>query len=532
MVTQTRPTAGCCTLQEAYDANTSTPQITLDATAGMTIDQNPSPTDDNIFRVRDSGDVDVFEVRGNLIDLGTDAPFRASGAAEMIRVGNATGDVLEFFASGTRTFNADFGTLISLNSELVLDQVDPSFRGVDFAAVIRHKLNPGGGPQGRSFRAGNAYINDSATVVNHAEIEAFVDESAVWADTQTITANQVASFASRTQFRRTGGGVLSVSSFKNFEAGGSDAGDVTTTTRTGFHVDDWFGAGSLANQIGLNVVDMNKGTSSNIAIAIDQGAGNQGDRSIASTGVAISTFAGPVQIDQDVSLRLGRFGDTQVRLSNPLGGILRMIGNGGTNNEGLDWDLETTANSIKVDSTTGAGLQIANGFVSIGTESAVSTNKAAFTVKHAARTLSNATAAFNSHFASNASHTATAAVSSLSTVSIDQPVASLGGGGSITDCANLIVAGDTAIGTNRYGLLITADPSGGTINNPLRVANGNARFDGEIDLRTFDNPAGGAAATLANIGTVAGAGPTNSAVQARWIRFKLFGTDHWFPAWR
>ena len=83
------------------------------------------------------------------------------------------------------------------------------------------------------------------------------------------------------------------------------------------------------------------------------------------------------------------------------------------------------------------------------------------------------------------------------------------------------------MGTNRYGVLILSNPSGGTLNYALRVQNGDSRFDGRTDINNGVALGGGAAATL---GTIGGSGPT-AAAQAQWLEIDIGGVAHWIPVW-
>lgn len=123
--------------------------------------------------------------------------------------------------------------------------------------------------------------------------------------------------------------------------------------------------------------------------------------------------------------------------------------------------------------------------------------------------------------------TLTAAYTNGAQWTVNAPTFVDGGGGSLVNAANMIIQTSVAFGTNRYGLLITANPSGGTLNYALRVLNGDARFDARVDI---DNPialGGGATATL---GTIGGSGPTVAA-QAQWLEIDIGGTAHWIPVW-
>lgn len=76
------------------------------------------------------------------------------------------------------------------------------------------------------------------------------------------------------------------------------------------------------------------------------------------TGTAPSNFGGIVRIADTVSLTLGTDGGNRVQLSRPSAGVMRMIGAGGSFNEGLDWNFNSAADRILVTSTTSARLQI------------------------------------------------------------------------------------------------------------------------------------------------------------------------------
>ena len=73
-------------------------------------------------------------------------------------------------------------------------------------------------------------------------------------------------------------------------------------------------------------------------------------------------------------------------------------------------------------------------------------------------------------------HTIDAALSTFTQWTVNAPAGTLGTG-SVVDAANIIVQTSVALGTNRYGVLITSNPSGGTLNHPLRVVNGITRVN-------------------------------------------------------
>lgn len=103
------------------------------------------------------------------------------------------------------------------------------------------------------------------------------------------------------------------------------------------------------------------------------------------------------------------------------------------------------------------------------------------------------------------------------------------GTGTVVTAAALNVGGNPGVATtNRVGLRIISNPSGGSgVNAALWVTAGLSRFDGRVDINNGVALGGGAAATL---GTIGGVGPT-AAAQAQWVEIDIGGTAHWIPAW-
>ena len=103
------------------------------------------------------------------------------------------------------------------------------------------------------------------------------------------------------------------------------------------------------------------------------------------------------------------------------------------------------------------------------------------------------------------------------------------GAGSVTDAGALNIGGNVNQGSvNRFGVRILSNPSGGSgVNAALWVTAGSSRFDGRVDINNGVALGGGAAATL---GTIGGSGPT-AAAQAQWVEIDIGGTAHWIPVW-
>ena len=75
----------------------------------------------------------------------------------------------------------------------------------------------------------------------------------------------------------------------------------------------------------------------------------------------------------------------------------------------------------------------------------------------------------------SANDTINAALSQYFGWTINAPNPTIGTG-SLTDGGALLIGGNINSGTNRYGVLILSNPSGGTINEAFRVLNGRSRF--------------------------------------------------------
>ena len=246
-------------------------------------------------------------------------------------------------------------------------------------------------------------------------------------------------------------------------------------------------------------------------------------------GVAPSFFAGELRMGDGVPVRFGADPGNGVELSRPSAGVLRMIGDGGTNNEGLEWDFDTpTVNAVDVQSSTGAGIGFNLPAIVFGTTAADPTANWQALFSPGAKTVTLGGDFARRLFSASGAATLDAAMSNVFTDVVNEPFAVIGSGSAV-NVGNMLIQTAPSIGTNRYGLLITSNPSGGTLNYAFRQSNASARsrFDGRLDINRPIALGGGAAATL---GTIGGAGPT-AAAQATWVEIDVGGTPHWFAAW-
>ena len=127
----------------------------------------------------------------------------------------------------------------------------------------------------------------------------------------------------------------------------------------------------------------------------------------------------------------------------------------------------------------------------------------------------------------SANDTLDAAISAYAGWTINAPTPTIGTG-SLATGIGLNIGGNPTGTTNRVGLRILSNPSGGSgINAALWITAGLSRFDGRVDINNGIALGGGAAATL---GTIGGSGPT-AAAQAQWVEIDVGGTAHWIAVW-
>jgi len=242
---------------------------------------------------------------------------------------------------------------------------------------------------------------------------------------------------------------------------------------------------------------------------------------IRQAGVAISTFAGDIHMNDGVSLVLGTVAGNRVELLRSSAGVARFIGVGGANNEGIDMDVQATANVVEFSSSTGAGFKwspsgAADAAATLVFGDALNPDGTAnwwLAWSPGARTVNLAGDWFDVLFSPGANvDLAGNAMGRVATMQLVEPGITLSGG-TVTNAATLIVA--------------NAPTEGTALNAALWVSSGLSRFDGRVDINNGIALGGGAAATL---GTIGGAGPT-AAAQAQWVEIDVAGVAHWIAVW-
>lgn len=522
------------TLQGAYDASTggATPEITLDATRGaVTIRDNATPVG-NMLEVQDNASENKLAVAPERVDV-----LGISGR-RLFEVSQDAGDTgrggIEYFPDG-----ATFTTVAANNFALL------------WSSTVTSNVAGGGGfgndlsvamvsALGTCVFADKGNVFSSSLLFNQATklqlqdnigpIYTMVNQPQWIADGGSFSSSQ--HNALRIQPRwgpNINGGSISQTnaSFILFTATvDATVGSANVTTMTNLLLLNpvLTAGGTIGTWEGLNIADIS-GPSLIFGI---RSAMNNGSF-ISHTGSSQSFFSGNIVMANAVSLVLGSLTGGRVGLSRTSASVMRMIGAGGTNNEGLDWDFDTaTANNIAVTSSTSAGLNFNTDEIAFGSGLAAAANhpwQVAFAPPARTYTV-GATDVARKLTTAGGGLTLNAAVTNCFTDIINEPF--IAGGTNIpTNSGNMLLQTNVGIGTNRYGLLITCNPSGGTLNYALRLTLGDARFDGRVDINNGIALGGGAAPTL---GTIGGSGPTTAA-QAQWLEVDIGGTPHWIAVW-
>lgn len=197
---------------------------------------------------------------------------------------------------------------------------------------------------------------------------------------------------------------------------------------------------------------------------------------INATGTAVMQLNGQIQMANNVAVRFGTAGGNSVFMARTAAGVLRMSGIDGTNNERLEWDFDVAGgNTVEVTSSTAAGLQLDLPFIAFGGTSPAGGNtfvewsRNAFTQAIAGE-INNVLQSTGGLITVNQPG------GNVNQTKFNAMVTALSGPGSINDATVVRIDLPPNQGTNRYGLLVTSSPSGGTLNYC-------ARFSGAAGVR-------------------------------------------------
>lgn len=526
-----QPTRGV-NLQSAYDADSSVPQISVAPAEPLTIDLASGSGD--VFAVRDAGGLDVIRALDDSFSIGRagrrtmesqfiDATGRFGTELwpDDFSITTATGVGAAFYTSAGRTITLNIPGGGGLGN-------DTAPAGMNFGHTVRFE------DTGFLFAAQlliNAAVRVECATNTVGPLYLFLDQYKTYADGGSRTCTQHNAMRAQPSWGpNINGGSITQTNATLYLATASVDGTVGSATVT-----------TLTYFAGFSPILVSGGTIGTLTVLdIANISGPTTIRGINSlmnsgffifhTGTAPSFHNGEFRMGDGVPVRFGADPGNGVELFRPSAGVLRMIGDGGTNNEGLDFDFDTpTANNITVTSSTGASLNLNTDEIVFGTGLAADgTNNWQAAFAPGTKTISLAGDFSRRLFSAGGAATIDAALSNFFTDTINEPFGTIGTGSAV-NAGNVLIQTAPSLGTNRYGLLITSNPSGGTLNYAFRQSNASARarFDGRLDINRGIALGGGAAATL---GTIGGSGPTTAA-QAQWVEIDIGGTAHWIPVW-
>lgn len=509
---------GLPNLQGVYNAGDgSVPTVLLDSTRnGVVIRDAATPIGSSLWRVENNdGSIIHLDVKNGEIDIGSHDSVTSS-PARIMRIRDAAGSI-EFWGTD-RTFTASpGGILVTGTPTHTHNYVNTSLGGFGLTHTVRLQQSAFAFNMALVFNNGMNIRNVSGVTANFGPNQSYIDQPNIAADNAVISMSMSRSFLSQPTFGGINGGTLNLTTWASLQCFGTLNAGCNVTNKYGLWYTDPLGAGgSLTNQYAVYIDNIIRGTNNYGIYSLMSSGANR--YFIRHTGTALSTFAGDVHVNDGVSLVLGTEGGNRVELLRSAAGIFRMGGVGGTNNEALEWNFDSAPNVVSLGSPTGAGLLLTGGSgeVVLGGGGLLpdGTNNWAIAWNFAARATSLAGDYADVLFTPGANITVNHAIGQLAGVIFNEPGITIGTG-SVVTAANVIIQTSVSQGTNRYGLLVTSNPSGGTLNYCARFQGAaGVRIDGLLDHIRSAN-------TAANITAVY----TFSATGASLGAVNLFGGD-------
>ena len=468
------------TIQTAYNADPTVPQLVLNATPNpLTIDASVAG---DIFAVRRSDALDMLRISDDAMSLG-----RSNRRILELDQPDGTGRF------GFECYPDDFSITTATGNNFV-------FR-TDIGRTITLNI-PGGGGVGNDTAPGFCTFNHTARfedtgflfaaqlLVNAAvQVECatatvgplylFLDQYNTYADGGSRTCTQHNAMRAQPRWgpNINGGSITQTSVELYFAASTIDATVGSASITNCSH----FVSKGLTLTAGGTVGEFKAFECEDIpAAGVTTSFGFWSDYSnadffIRQTGTSISAFDGDIHMNNGVSLVLGTDGGNRVELLRPSAGVARMIGVGGSFNEGLDFLMDGVANVVELQSSTGAGLKIspsgaADAAATIALGDGLDPDGTAnwwLAWAPGTRTVNLGGDWFDVLFSAGANvDLAGNAMGTVATMALNEPGITLSGG-SVVTAATLFVA--------------NAPTEGSTNNNALRVGSGLTSLD---DLET------------------------------------------------
>ncbi len=512
------------TLQETYDLSVPATIVVNAVNGTVTVQDNAVPIG-SVFSVLDNSGFAFADFDPSDINLGYHNSIVSGGPFSTLELVDGM-DSMRWWP-GDRTFTSSQGNLMRLSGTHVLDYVNASFGGLNLQATLEHSQAGNALNHALLFNHGNTYRNTSDENNNYGPIQGFIDQPNIQVNRSTpgaITMPLFRSFLSQPSFNRTAAdGSLTVTSAANAQFFGTVETGIAITTWTRIELGPFQApaTGAITTLRGIDIADEAQPTNTT-SIRIQQNdLGGGTFRSIEAIGTAISTFAADVHANDGVAFVLGSVASSRVAVLRSSAGVARTIAIGGANNEGVDLDLDATADVAEWSSSTGAGFKwsptgAANAVASLVMGDALDPAGVAnwwMAWAPGARTVDGVGSWSDILFSPGADVDLDGnAMTTVSAVEFSEPGIALAGGSVV----------------NAFTVVIVDAPTEGTgLNGALWVQSGSARFDGRVDI---NNPIALGAGAAATLGTIGGTGPT-AAAQRDWVEIDVNGSARWIATW-
>jgi len=472
------------TLQVAYDADPPVPQVTINGTPDpLTLDASVVG---DIFALRDTANADIFR-----------------GAAGAI-------NTLDFGLSAQRTFELQMGISGQINGFKFLpdDFTQILVAGgpaISWSSTVT-SLIPGGGGVGNEqapamiASSGEFILNDQGNLFSTSIL--FNQSTTV--STNGFNSGPLYTMVNQPLIRNIGGGSATCSQANavrsQMRVGPNTSGNITQISHDAFLATiivnasvgtatcttlNYFAPKAPIFTSGGTVGTLHCFDIPNIPIAgistlVGIFSAMADGTFISQTGVAPSDFAGDITLNDAVSLFLGTTSGAE--FSRIASSGFRMEGFGGAENEGLDFGFQNPGFTQITPTPGGAGIKMNSSEFAFGSgANPDGTNNWVMIFAPGLRATALAGDYSEVLFSSASSIAVAHAITNFATWTVNAPSITITGG-SIVDASNVLIQTNMGQGTNRYGLLVTSNPSGGTLNYAARfTGSAGVRIDGILE---------------------------------------------------
>jgi len=472
-------------LQDAYDAAPLVPQVTINATPNpITLDASVVG---DIFALRDTANADIFR-----------------GAAGVI-------NTLDYGLAGERGFELQMKLTGQVNGFKFLPDDFTQIVGAAGAALVWEStvtsLIPGGGGVGNDTAP--AMVQSVGEVILSDQGNLFAT-SLLFNQATTVSCNGFNSgplytLVNQPTVRTIDGGSRTCSQANavrsQFRVGPNVSGNITQVSHEPFLatiiVNATVGLASCTSvnyfapkapiltaggTIGtLHCFDIPNIPAAGITTIVGLFSAMADGIFINQTGVAPSVFAGDIRLNDGVELILGDDGGSGATFVRAVSGFT-MAGFGGANNEGLDFNFQNADFTSITPAVGGFGIKMNSVEFAFGSGADPDgTNNWVMIFAPGLRGTALAGDYSEVLFSSASAIAVAHAITNFATWTVNAPTITLTGG-TIVDASNVLIQTNMGQGTNRYGLLVTSSPTGGTLNYAARFTGAaGVRIDGILE---------------------------------------------------